>query len=686
MKRLSRTLGAVVAAGTAITLVLSGCVPTGSQAAAAPQTGGPPPTLAEIHSVSSHLPTGEAEAAQSLVNTVFGADRRASLAATAELLVRSGIGLTNDKQQLALASDEVIADALVPLAYIPVLNDSLIRGDFFDGAHVATLFQDLGVTTTPASSDVLLATMRGWGKDQDAEPQVRMAGNLVRALAAHDGALPLPGATPRFDAVQLYLLFAQLVGTVVDYHSKAQPKAAGPDFAPVSYVTTELSGEEAHCEAELKRLEKLGERLKDKAEKKAYTMVVTKGVGWAIRGGLTKGLNEEFLAKYSQLVGKSFKAVSSAVSAAQTVATTLLMMTGLAIDVTDDHGHKMHFRHKHGDTAANIHVAATVSFDSSLVDQDEYACYKLIGLDIPKNGTVSGKNEKGQWSGWQVHWAFGENIGRNNYYGSTAHGAVIRPQQWDAFQRNHQNQHLDENGKAVMETMTRTEKEPNKGTEHKVNAEVVATVDYVTKLKPSLSTVSNVIQVIDMTARAITFPSARHTIEVTYHGQDTYVMTGHGQMNMALLVGMTFDSDYYSCNGLNGPWKGRAAYSADTMLMGDVAGMLGYEGAKKGNFANDTTQFSLDPKVTEPQKVDLGEAHFGVQVTLKNAPKRGEHIDGYVGEGTWLLSGSGVALDSLFNRATSFGVFSSGMTYDVRGVQEDPRCPGAKFEDDTWDD
>jgi len=674
-----------------LAVLLSGCT------AVTATTGSPgdddtPPTIEEIAAVAATLPASDAEAAQRLVDDLFGSDRRTSLAATAELLVRSGIGLADGDGNLAAASDIVIADALVPLDSIASLTDSVRGGGFFATASVAALFTDLGFTTEPLTDEVLAATLRGWGKDAAALPQARIAGDAMRALADREGVLPIEGSSPRLDAISLYLVYAQVIGIAVETPADmvGAPQSAGaPGGAALAaaVVPAELSGEEAHCVAELQRLEKLGQKLLDKAEEIANKQVVKQSVetvGWAVEKGYTGKLNGEFLTKYSKLVGKTFEAIDTAVSLGQNVATTLLLIDGLAIEITDDHGGKMHFRHQSGDTGANIDVTARVTFNQDIVDQDQLACYKLIGVDVPANGGVSGKDANGEFNGWQVHWDFGENIGPNNYYGSVAHGDVIRPQNWEEYDKRGRNQPLDENGEAVMETMTRTEAEPEQGTEHTVSAEVVATVELVKAPKPTISTADMTVQLAVAVAQAIAFPSARHTIEVTYHGQDAYSMTGDGRLSF-LVAEMDFTADYYSCNGLTGPWSGSAGYAADASALGLLAQKLGYSGATTGTFTDDTTRFNLNEQVTEPQQIPLGQDGFGLQATLQNVPQRGEHIDGYIGTATWLMPGSGTALDRLFSRI-AMGAYSSGITYDIRGVPDDPRCPGARFEDDRWDD
>ena len=93
----------------------------------------------------------------------------------------------------------------------------------------------------------------------------------------------------------------------------------------------------------------------------------------------------------------------------------------------------------------------------------------------------------------------------------------------------------------------------------------------------------------------------------------------------------------------------------------------------------------LNEKSAEPQKISLRDPQFGLEVTVENPPKRGEHVDGYLGSGTWLLPGSGVNAGELAGGLADNGM-ASGMTYEIRGVPEDPRCPGPRFEENEWDD
>lgn len=682
----SHSLIGVIAVIASMSIVVSGCTAFGPDTSPSVERISETPSKSEIHDFARTLPQDSVLAAESIVNAIFGTDTARAAAATAEALAISGIALTNDNTDIIAATDFVYADYLVPASFVPSLANSMRSGMFYDADNVSSLFQGLGLTETPATADVLSATMRQWGKDATNPAQVQAAGNIVRALAAHAGRLPIAGVAPQFDMVQLLLLFVQLTGTLYSY-SPHTPSASGATAELAGYHDQKSAPQNSQkiCADIMKKLEEKGEKLKRQLEGTATDTIISKGIPWGIEHLMKDGPIKAIASKAGEEFAAVMEKLGTAVSVLQQALTTLLLMSGVQLDLSNDMNSETHFRHEHNNHSLNVTVTATVTFDSSL-DQDKLACYNLLGIDAPANGAISGEDSKGKWNGWQVTWSYGEEIAPNNYYGSVPHGDVLRPQK--SSLRAKAFTHLDKNGQASLESMTRTERDlPNTGEVHTVVADVVAKVDQVKEINPldMISLGGGVLVVAAMAIQAINLPSARQPITVTYHGQDTYVIKGHESMNIMMLSRMDFDADYYSCDGLDGPWKGSSGYAVDSGALGQLGTSMGYEGPLKGNFTDDSTTFELDKKSTAPQQVLIGPDKFGLEITIKNPPKRGEHLDGYLGEGTWLMPGSGMNGSTFANQMGGL-LGSGGLTYEVRGVPEDSRCPGPKFEDNTWDE
>lgn len=686
MKRTNRYLLGVTAIVVTTSIVVTGCTGDPGGPAHGVEHIASIPSASQLLDFTKNLPHDPVEAADSIVEAIFGTDPARAAAATGAALTLSGIALTDDNAKILDASSSIYADYLVPASFIPPLANSLRSGMFYDADGVASLFQSLGLTETPATADVLSATMRNWGKDSTNPAQVQSAGDIVRALAAQEGRIPIAGTSVRFDLIQLILLFVQLTGTLYDY-SPSTPSAVGDtmELAVFPGPRTAPDASQDACAAAMKKLEEKGEKLKSQLRGLATDKFISAGIPWAIEHLTTEGPQKAIMAKAAEEFAAGMENLGNAISVLQQVLTTLLLMSGVQLALSNDMNSETHFRHEHNNRSLNVTVTAKVTFDSSL-DPDRLACYNLLGIDVPANGAVSGEDSQGKWNGWQVAWSYGEEIAPNNYYGSVPHGDVLRPQK--ASLRAKPFTHLDKNGEASLESMTRTERDlPNTGTEHSMVADVVAKVDVVKEINPlDLLTLGGGALVVGaMAVQAINMPSARQPITVTYHGQDTYVIKAHESTSILMLSQMNFDADYYSCDGLDGPWKGSSGYAVDSGALGQLGSSMGYDGPLKGSFTDNTTSFTLNKKSTAPQRIEMGPDKFGLEITLKNPPKRGEHIDGYLGEGTWLMPGSGMSA-SEFSKQMAGLLGAGGLTYEVRGVPEDPRCPGPKFEDNSWDD
>ncbi|HEU4850333.1 MAG TPA: hypothetical protein VFS93_07980 [Terrimesophilobacter sp.] len=691
MKRPARRWPAFLSALVIVAVAVSACsFPATDAGVDHPQVVAAPPSASQLDAFTATLPTDPIAATEAIVAAIFGTDPVTAVSATVAALIRSGIAVTDDDAQVVAASDRVYADYLVPLAYVPSLTNALRDGEFYTSDDVSAFFEGIGITDEPVSTESLATTLRDWGKDATDPSQVKAGGDLVRALAAHDHSLPVSGSSPRFDPLQFLLLFVQLTGSLYDYDAtRTRVSGAGTDdivAQPASFdqVAAASQSAGATCLAQVTKREKTSEKIRSQLKGIATGKILDKAKEWAVDNLASEGAEQLILKHTLEDLGALIDHAGKFNAILQQALVAILLRNGTRLTLTDDRNSETHFRHEHGNRSLNVTVTATVSFDSSL-DQSRLACYKMLGIDVPSNGRLQGKNSKGETE-WQLKWVFGEEIAPNNHYGSVPHGDVIRPQ--DPKLRGTPYTVLDSNGQATLETMTRTERDtPNDGDLHTVVAEVVAKVEQVKKLDPFelIGLAGGAIVIGGMVAQALALPSARLPITVTYHGQDTYVMHSHGSMNVELMALLDFDVDYYSCTGPTGPWKGSAGYAIDSAATGALGTMLGATGPVAGQFTDSTTTFSLAEKSPAPQKVMLGDEGFGLEVTMENPPKRGEHVDGHVGFGTWLMPGSGTSAGDLADTLFDHGM-AAGMTFEVRGVPEDPRCPGPRFEENTWDD
>lgn len=686
-RRRGGAFGALAMLATSAVL-LTGCVagPVGGHQAR--QLGGDPPTLEELRGVRESLPETPVARAEKLVETMFGSDRRASIAATAEILRLSGLPLVDDEGHVVAASDDlVIADALVPLRYVTWITDSVTGGHYYDGGGVASLLESFGITVPgTTTSEQLQAELRNWGKATEALPQAAFAGAASRALALHRGSLPIEGAPVEVDGLQLVLFLAQLAGQAVDYGGTETELAASasPDRLTVETASYRMAADlEDDCMKQAEKLQNTVDQIVDHGKKDLAGQVF--GLGNELV--LTEAF-EEFAASQGWRIGriqavaktlpKVVAKLGMAVSAVQVAMTVLLLMDGMRLELFDDHGGVTHFRHGFGDNT-DVEFVALASFQS-VSDPQTRACLKLAGVDIPNDGNLAGMDDKGNPTGWKILWDIDSAIAPNHWYHSIPHGLVLRPNRQDFAWR----QPLTADGTANMTTQTRVEDESKKEWEHGVEHEVTATVSAhlesgtAPKITDFLSPASLIAVLAQVLLEDLTLPTVKREVTVGYHGQDSYVAKGQGTLSVAL-GGIDFSVDLYSCTGVRGPWKGEGGFRADSNMLGEiVAGWMELPHEDANEFSG-TADFTLGSDLSGPQVGSLG-PELDVLFRFDNPPQRGEHVDGHVGEGTWTMGGEKAGVDEV----ALFVGLSRGLTYDIMGVPEHPMCPGEKFEEHRW--
>lgn len=712
---------------TVVAILLGGCVAaTDDQATSSDE----PLTAKEVQAATAGLPSDPALAAMKLVDEL-GKDRRTALAATAALLVRSGFALIDEKPALVVTPKTVLAaDELVPLQTIPWVTDSVLSGADDDASGFAKFLASVGVTSDPFSSASVAALVNGWGETASATSQDRFAGAALRALAATRGDLAIAGTPARLDALQEVILFGRLTATYVDVPKGDVPKADAPaapgSVHPAGIVRASLVSD---CKAELSKASGIVRRLLEHAGVKraediqeVLEEVATKRLEEAAQfGELKAGYLDEAAAEAAEqgfrdeaalltadaakvtaknlrfaralkvlgALGGAISTVDTVVTIWQTALETMLLVHGVRLSLDDNApGHKTHFRHK-GDGAhsakTNVTFTATLTFDRGKVSKEMLSCYHALGIDVPDGTRVSGQDSHGRSNGWYVVWSIGENLAPNNWYGSVPHGDVLRPAAPDWGDGR---QPVSADGTAKMVTRTRTERDApqNKGTEHEVAVDVYAKVDYAKPVDLTQLTENSdiVVMLAGDLVRSVAFPQEHDRITVGYHGPDVYVAQGHATINTIFAPAtMSLDADTYSCDGLAGPWKGTVGDGGELTATGEFLQQItGAAGPSTGS-ASGPVSFRLEASKTTPQRVG-GAVGLDLQYLLQNLPKRGEHIDGYVGQATWIFPGTDVAANELL-RGAGLLPMSSGLTMDVRGVPHDDRCPGPAFDENGWD-
>jgi hypothetical protein len=551
------------------------------------------PTKADIAAVAKGLPADPVLAAMKLVDELEAPDRRKAAAAAAEVIVRSGLALTEDSAVMLAPHGTMAADEFVPVDGVPVLLNSVLDGVHGDPEGFATFLASLGVTTAPLSSSGVRALVHGWGETSSATEQDVFVGAALRALAARRDALGVGGGPDGLDALQQVLLYSRITATFVSVPAGAKAAAAGG--ASVQLVShRSRSSIASECEAELKKSETLVEKYLKNAgvkgaefaqevlEAVAHEKLEALGAEAAEEAGeiaadaakiTARKLRRAAMLKWTGKLGGAIGKADTIATVWQTALQTLLLIAGIRLKLEDDApDHTTHFRHRgDGDpTKTNGTFTATVGFDRGNVSKQMLACYHALGIDLPDDSRVSGVDSHGNRNGWNVVWSIGQNLAPNNWFGSVPHGDVLRPAapDWGDFR-----QPLSRDGTAKMVTRTRTERDSpqNKGSEHKVAVDVSAKVDYSKPI--DLTQFTDVTDIMvwlsgDL-ARSINFPRVSDRVTVGYHGPDIYLAKGHAVIDpLFALASMTLDADTYTCDGLAGPWKGSVALGGQLSVVG----------------------------------------------------------------------------------------------------------------------
>jgi hypothetical protein len=171
-------------------------------------------------------------------------------------------------------------------------------------------------------------------------------------------------------------------------------------------------------------------------------------------------------------------------------------------------------------------------------------------------------------------------------------------------------------------------------------------------------------------------PSQQITITVKYHGSDIYIAKGEREI-FAFFLFMGLGADIYTCEGLNGQWRGQAGITSTRKSPLEFAHItvaswfgINYEGIQEDEQMMSEVNFMINP--AGESLIDLHpKLKLSGIMEINRLPVEDEHLDGPVGEIEMLFGGFSFS-DSELGGAS--------FTIPVVGVAEDPRCPGGGYD------
>lgn len=605
----------------------------------------------EMEAVSTRLPEEPAEAAIALVQLIHGPDEGTAQAATGELLRRAGIPLVSvDGPIVGLPDDLVLVDAGIYINFVTELTRATRRNDSYSPEQLADLLAEVGVTGGRLPSDSLIAGLGHWGKAPDAPVESQVAGAAVRALAGRRLEVLYGGAdlgAIEFDPLQTVLILAHAT-------SRSWPRLdTGARILPGGRLAAPAPRQRGPCDS-------LAQAMKDRGLVEEVTTDATKDQiidSW-IESALSE--NAARAVKLGQAVYEKGSAVLS----------TLLLLLGAQIRVSDNRSGQTHFWHSKGETSKNVTLTAYAHFDSTIA-ATKVACYQLAGIDVPRPGPLVG---------FRVRWSIDQQLGRG-YQGrflTTASDADSR--KVDACGTC--GEVTGQNGTSTLELRPARELIPEKGPEHTGYVTVKASLDkddFPFKLKDLLGLRNPLGFVVDKTfdlamsaIQRAGLPSQAHTIRVDYHGND--ILIARGETTLFLFYTTApLSLDVYTCDGLDGQWHGRGGLGAEALtFIGEAVVDLLDVDAQPADIFRDFN-FHINPDAYEspfdivPELKMTGVMRIDrILIAAQRVIIVGQTAGRPVGEVEVLIDGVSPGLLSL----------GGSTTYPVIWMPFDDRCPG----------
>lgn len=637
------------------------------------------PTPDSLRSVADALPDGEVAAAEQLVEIVWGSDSLAAVSATGEILRRAGLPLVSaDGPVVALPEGSVIVNAPVLVELLPTLTAAARSGTIFPPEQVGELLEFIGFAATPPTAADVVGLLAAWGKQYtgggsggDANggsggdiAEVRAAGAAARALARVRGDLLVPDFVTGIDPITTVMLLAHAAGElatsvdIVPAPSGLRAASAGALFGKAGQSACEAFEQKSDSRAEQEAMDGVKEgaktRTRDAAGAAAEHYWGKSGSAWV------------------NAAGETYDKLTDAIS-------VVLLLLGAKLDLTADKS-ESHFRHQPGDRAGDVTFTATASFSSALAKR-HLACWALIGIDVPPDGTLEG---------YTVNWRMSK-----------------APQAFQAFSDSRdkfaKGDVTGADGISTVSVYPRTELSPPGDGETQpeltINATVTAGLDkndfpwkftdligFATSGGFGGAAVKALYSLLMDLMKRGALPTKAYHIPVKYHGQMPFVMVGAMQANSSFVsISVDFRADMYSCTGPLGPWQGTAGSGGDVSIT-HTGSAPQIAGSGQADFP---MRFEL-AKSGEPQRFHVAEG-VGIQVELDVGEvdrvlnpqvvrdmydsMRGRPV--VVGSGTWTLEGEEVA--RRLGGASTMSWDAGTERFDVVSRATDDRCGGSSY-------
>ncbi|HEX7567850.1 MAG TPA: hypothetical protein VF355_04730 [Anaerolineaceae bacterium] len=658
-----------------ISALLGSLLPVRVSAQAAPAPAGSLnayafPTRSDLASLGAQLPPDPVAAVQALVEKIFGPDETEAQVAVGELMRRAGLPLVSiDGPVIGAPAGLVLIDASIYVELLPDLTRALRRGAFYTPADLSDFLLDVGFTDIRLDPQVLVTALGQWGKEPGTPLESLVAGAAIRALSGRRLQVLYSGVN--VDAVQLDPLQVMLV--LAHATSRAAPLAQSANqFNP---FVEGLIGTMGFSSAALAQGPALA---KGPCDDLANLTEPETQLGGVVKEKLKETLIETIKKGAINEAGHAaFDKGQATYEKGTAVLSTLLLLMGATINITDNKGGQTHFEEDGNGRSMHVILTATAWFDSNIARKN-VACYQLAGIKVPPSGPLEG---------YTIRWNVSQAMAARGYQGK-----YLAPVPADAGKicaSGSCGQPTGSDGTSTLEMYPATEHPAKVGalmygyvhvTASLVKNDFPFALSDLLGLKNPAGFVAQ--KTWDLALSAIQkagLPSADHTIKVGYHGSDIYIAQGETSLWL-LYVTAPVQLDVYTCSGLTGNWTGTGGLGGDTKaFLGEkvdqVFGVSIPENVKliRENFhfminpEADESVFDINPDIKMTGTMRISQILIGANraVALRGSAVRP------VGEVEVEMNGVPVTLLS----------FGAGTVYPVYNVPQDPRCPGeAKFE------
>jgi hypothetical protein len=543
-----------------VALALAIVLPFG-QAAAAGVPGSDPEPVRGPAAELPNVPTEPTAAAATLVAILLGPDADAANSALTEILRRSAIPVVSlDGTIVAEPDGLALIDGIIYAELVPDLASSIRAGDFYPVQNVAWLIADSIGFDGELPASAVLGGFGRWGKEADDPPESKFAGAAARALSAARGDVLYESAPPEdveIDPLQAILLIEHLLSPAVE-HSTGSSRAG-----LLAFLDAQVVNAAGPCDAIYDKFKKADQvdQLKRSALKDAAKD--------AFKGGLSEGGRQAF-----EIATK----FTDAADKAGAIASTIILLLNVKIDITDDHGGQTHTRHSAGEVDRHVQFKAHAWMKSGF-NQQEVKCLYFLGLDVPPVGDLP--NFRVRWSVQQP-----QTSGRRGQLTRVAPGDGIKTNPGGSG-----GELTNPKGESTLKLEVAIERPPDQGEELTAHVEVRASLDkddFPFKLKDLLKleklarhavdakspwqvTVDKIFDIVNSAIKRLGLPVQRRLLDVEYHGSDIYLVRGETDVFLFYYTATVF-VDVYSCEGIDGPWIGEGGFkNLDGTLFKDAA-------------------------------------------------------------------------------------------------------------------